>query len=152
MIKRLYPATGTMFVYAILLSICASLTMAQNSVKTQARSDRDRLNTIMAPGADIEAFRQEYLNFILEIQENMRLYSTVPAVKQKLDRAGLKPVASLDVAIESLSAMSQEDLTRLRDVYSRFPGWRQMSDGMMRADVCQELTAKLYAKKGHSVI
>lgn len=152
MIKRLYPATGKMFVYAFLLSVCASLTLAQSSVKTSARTERDRVNTIMASGADIEAFRQEYLNYLTELQDNMRLFATVPAVQQKLDRAGLKPVAMLNEAIASVSEMSQEDLARVRAVYAKFPGWREMPEAMIRPDVREELVAKLYAKKGRSAV
>jgi hypothetical protein len=140
-----------MLVCAFLLSICGSLTMAQNAVKTSARSERDRLDATMSSTADIEAFRQEYLNFFTEIQDNIRLFSSVPAVKQKLDNAGLKPIAALDSAKLSVSEMSVQDLTILRATYAKFPGWRQMPDSMMSSELREELTAKLYAKNGQAI-
>jgi hypothetical protein len=151
MIKRIYPAMGTMFVYAVLLSICASMTMGQVGAKAFARAERDRLDKIMVQSSDIEAFRQEYLNYFTEIQDNMRLFISVPAVKQKLVDAGLKPIESLESAKATVSEMSQQDLTILRSTYAKFPGWRQMPDSMMSSDLREELTANLYAKKGQAI-
>jgi len=54
---------GTTFVFAFLLSVCASLSMAQGSVKSPAKLERERVGRIMDARANVEKFRQEYLNY-----------------------------------------------------------------------------------------
>ena len=147
MIKTLRPLMGKIFVFAFLLSVCASLSMAQSSVKSSAKLERQRLDRIMDAGADIEEFRQEYLNYLTELEDNMRLFNAVPAVQQKLNRSGLKPSAMLAAAKISVSEMSTEDLTKVRSVYAKFPGWREMPQSLIKPELRQALEAKVAAKE-----
>lgn len=146
MTKRLNPLTGSIFVCAILLSVCASFTLAQSGANSSAAVERERIERIMSTGANIEEFRQEYLDYLTELQEDMRLFNAVPAVQRKLSRAGLKPVGMLSAAKASVTEMSQEDLIKVRSVYARFPGWRQMPEALIRPELREELETKLKAK------
>jgi len=120
--------------------------MAQSSVKSASKLERERLSRVMDAGANVEEFRQEYLNYLTELQEDMRLFSAVPIIQYKLNRGGSKPISRLTAAKASVSAMSQEDLTRMRAVYAKFSGWRQMPEALIRPELRQELQAKLKAK------
>jgi hypothetical protein len=130
----------------IVTSILTSSVMAQSSVKSPAKLERERVGRIMDAGANIEEFRQEYLNYLTELQEDMRLFNAIPVIERKLNRAGLKPITMLTAAKASVSEMSQEDLTRLREVYAKVPGWREMPEALIRLDLRQELKAKLKDK------
>lgn len=152
MIKRLRPLMGTIFVFAFLLSACASIGMAQNSVKSPAKLERERLSKIMDSRANIEEFRQEYLEYLTEIQDNMRLLSAAPAVQRQLSRAGLRLSPMLTSVKNSVAQMSQQDLTKVRSAYAKFPGWREMPAALIRPDVRQELEEKLIAKKAGIIV
>jgi hypothetical protein len=66
---------GTIFVYALPLSVCASLSMAQCRVKSSAKLKRERVDRIMDAGANTEEFRQEYLNYLTELEDS-RFFKT----------------------------------------------------------------------------
>lgn len=134
---------GTIFVCAFLLSVCASLSMAQSSVDSSARLERDRMDRIMDAGANIEEFRQEYLNYLGELQDDMRLFSSVPVVQRKFSAVGLKPIAMLEKAKAAITSMTAEELVRMRAAYSKVPGWRQMPDALIRPDLRKQLQANL---------
>src|SRR5687768_2731215 len=151
MIKRLRPITGTIFVCALLLSVCATLSVAQSSVKSPAKLERERMSRIMNAGTNIEEFRQEYLNYLTELEDDMRLFNAVPSVQQRLNRSGLNASVMLDAAKTSVSEMSTEDLTKVRAVYAKFPGWRDMPEALIRPELRQELQARLNAKKAGTV-
>jgi hypothetical protein len=153
MIKKLRPIMGTIFVLTFLLSACASLSMAQqNSVKSSSRLERERLSKIMDSQANVEEFRQEYLNYLTEIQDNMRLLTSVPAVQRQLSRAGLRVSPMLTSAKNSVTQMSQQDLIKIRAAYAKFPGWREMPSSLIRADIRQELEEKYAAKKAGVIV
>jgi len=100
----------------------------------------------MDAGASIEEFRQEYLNYLTELENSMRLFNEIPVVREKLSRNGLKPLATIATAKSSVSEMSPEDLTRLRSVYAKFPGWRDISrgiDALIKPEFRQQLEARL---------
>ncbi|CAN5488093.1 hypothetical protein BH10ACI2_BH10ACI2_16360 [soil metagenome] len=141
MIKRLYPILGTMFAYALLLSVCASLSMAQSGVKDSGL-EPDRLTKIMAPGADIEGFRQEYLNYLTELQDDMRIFNAIPAVQRKLNTTGLKPIAMVESAKTLVSEMSQEDLINLRSAYAKIPSWRELPQRLIRPELASDIAGK----------
>lgn len=130
----------------IVTSILISSVMAQSSVKSPSKLERERLSRVMDAGTNIEEFRQEYLNYLTELQEDMRLINMVPVIQRKLNQGGLKPITMLTAAKASVSEMSQEDLTKVRAVYAKFPGWREMPEALIRPELRQELQAKLKAK------
>lgn len=144
--KKISVLKSAVIAVAILFSICASTATAQNSAKSSNKLERERLSRVMDTGANIEEFRVEYLNYLTELQENMRLFNAVPAVQLKLNRAGLRPIAMLTAAKVSVSEMSQEDLTKIRAVYAKFPGWREMPQSLISPEVRQALQANLKAK------
>lgn len=143
MIKRLSPFMGKIFVCAALLSVCASIAFGQ----TAAKLERERMTGIMAPGADIEQFRQEYLNYLGEFQDDMRLFSAVPVIQRKFSSVGLKPVAMLEQAKAAITSMPAEELVRMRAAYSKVPGWRQMPDALIRPELRKQLQANLEAQR-----
>ncbi len=75
MLKKLNRVTSLMFVVAVLFSVCASSLMAQSSKKLE----RERLNRVMDSSANVEEFRQEYLNYLTEMQDSARLLNEIPA-------------------------------------------------------------------------
>jgi hypothetical protein len=142
---------GTIFVFALLLSACASLSMAQSSVKSSAKLERERLGNIMDAGTNIEEFRQEYLNYLTELEDDMRLFNSIPAVQQKLNRSGLKSIAMIAAAKSSVSEMTPEDLTKMRSAYAKVPGWREMPKSLINPELRQALEAKMAASKTGAV-
>lgn len=137
----------TIFVFAFLLSVCASMSMAQGGLGNSAKQERERLDRIMDAGTNIEDFRQEYLDYLTELEDDMHLFNAIPAVRLKLNRSGLKSSAMLAAAKTSVSEMSQEDLTKIRSVYAKFPGWREAPEALIRPELRQQLEAKINVKQ-----
>ncbi|HEX8288272.1 MAG TPA: hypothetical protein VF556_09760 [Pyrinomonadaceae bacterium] len=145
--KKLTPFMTVMFAVAFLFSVCASSLMAQSNVKSSSKLERERLKIVMDSGTNIEEFRQEYLNYLTELEDDMSLFNAVPAVQQKSNRSGLRPSAMLAAAKTSVSEMSQEDLIKMRSAYAKIPGWREMPQALIRVELRQELEAKIDAKQ-----
>ncbi len=143
MLKKLNRVTSLMFVVAVLFSVCASSLMAQSSKKLE----RERLNRVMDSSANVEEFRQEYLNYLTELGDNARLLNEIPAVREKFSQSGLKPVAMIGEAKRSITEASTEDLMKLRSAYAKLPGWREMSQGLLRPELRQKLEASIVAKQ-----
>src|SRR5205085_9560403 len=59
--------------------------------------------------------------------------------------SGLKPIATIEAAKVSIAEMSTEDLTRMRSAFAKYPSWREMPTALIRADLRQELEARLKA-------
>jgi hypothetical protein len=125
MIKRLRPLMGTMFVYALLLSVCASLSMAQSRVKSAAKLERERVDRIMNAGANIEEFRTEMKNYLTDFANAMSNLEAIPAMREQNKKHGVNPAVALDRAIANIDKMPAEGLARMRDAYAQYPNWRQ---------------------------
>jgi hypothetical protein len=145
MIKTLRPQVGKIFVYTIMLSVFASIGIGQSNVRGLG-SERQRIDRIMTTGANIEEFRQEYLNYLTELRDAMRIFASVPAVQKRIDRSGFKPIPMLEASIASVGEMSPDDLAKVRAVYAQFPGWREVSQSMIKAQLRQEIQTKVTAK------
>ncbi len=130
----------------VVTSFLISSVMAQSSVKSSSKLERERVGRIMAADANVEEFRVEYLNYLTELQEDMRLFGTVPAIQRQWSQAGSKPISMLTATKNSVSAMSQENLIKMRAVYAKFPGWREAPQALIRPDLRQELQERLKAK------
>ncbi len=138
---------------SLLLSLGALLLVLQlafvSPINAQSSKEleRERINQIMQPTADIEAFRQEYLNYLTEFEDTMRLFNEIPVVREKLTQSGLKPMSVLGEAKRSLAELPTEDLIKMRAAYAKFPGWREMPQSLIRPEVRQKLEARLAPKK-----
>jgi hypothetical protein len=137
MMKRVLPMIGKMFVHTFLLSVCASLAMAQARVQPSAKPSR--LDRIMAPGANIEEFRQEYLNYLSELQEDMRLFAAVPGVQQKLNAGGLRPIGMIDMAKDTVAGLAPDDLVNVRSAYAKIDGWRELPQRLISPELAGRL-------------
>lgn len=152
--KKSAPFTTVILAVTFLISICATSLVAQNNVKTSNQLERDRMSRIMDPGTNVEEFRQEYLNYLSEMESSIRLFNEIPVVREKLNRSGLRPLAMFPAAKVSVSEMSPEDLTQLRAVYARFPGWRDAPkaiDGLIKPELRQALELNR-ANKGTGIM
>jgi hypothetical protein len=120
------------------------------SAQSSKKLERERLNQIMQPTADIEAFRQEFLNYLTELESQISLLTRVKAVRDKLNRNGLRPLETLAETKRSVAEMSPEQLTKMRAAYAKVPGWRETSqtvDSVLKPEFRQKLENRLAAKK-----
>lgn len=138
------------FAVAVLFSVCASSSMAQSS----KRVERERLNRIMDSSANVEEFRQEYDDFLAEIEGALRLFDAIPAVHKKLASSGLRSVEQMTIARQNLAAMKADDLAKLREVYAKVPGWRDGSraiNSLIKPELRQRIETNLALKKSGGV-
>lgn len=120
------------------------------SAQSSKKLERERLNQIMQPTADIEAFRQEFLNYLTELESQISLLTRVKAVRDKLNRNGLRPLETLAETKRSVAEMSPEQLTKMRAAYAKVPSWRETSqtvDSVLKPEFRQKLENRLAAKK-----
>lgn len=138
---------------SILLSLGALLLVIQFAFVSPAAAqsakklERERVSRIMQPTADVEAFRQEYLNYLTEMEDGMRLLNTVPEVRERLSRSGLKPISIIAEAKRTVAEYSTEDLMKIRAAYAKFPGWREAPQALVNPQLRGQLEAKLAAGK-----
>ena len=97
------------------------------SAQGSKKLERQRLNRIIDSPANVEEFRQEYDDFLAEIEDALRLFDAIPAVRQKFASSGLRSVEQITIARQNLAAMKPDDLEKLREAYAKVPGWRDGS-------------------------
>ncbi len=142
--------TTLTIVMTFLFCISATSVMAQTSSKSSVKLERERMSKIMNPGADVEEFRQEYLNYLTEFEDTMRLFGEIKVVREKLNKNGLKTAETIAQARLSITNATPEDLRLLRDVYSKFPGWRdapQSLNALIKPELRQSLESRIKNKK-----
>lgn len=123
---------------------------AQNSKELE----RERLNRIMDASADVEEFRQEYDDFLAEIEGALRLFDAIPAVHKKLAQSGSRSVEQITIARQNLAAMKPDDLEKLREAYAKVPGWRDGSralNSLIKPGLRQQIETRLALKKSGGV-
>lgn len=125
MIKTLNLLTRTILVFAFLLSIGASLSMAQTSAKSSAKRERERIGRIMNPNGDVEEFRAEMKNYLTDFANALSNFEAIPAMREQNKKHSINPAGALDRAIANIDQMPAEDLAKLRKSYAQYPNWRQ---------------------------
>ena len=95
------------------------------SAQTYNEAERERLAAVMNPNANVEEFRTEMSNYLTELENVLEQFEKMPAVSRQFDKNGLDPIAALQQARAGLAEISLEDLTKMRAVYAKFPGWRE---------------------------
>ena len=98
--------------------------VAPVAAQTQRRVDTERLQRVMNPLANTEEFRHELTNYFTEFEEVSRLYNQIPVVRQRLYENNLKPLSIIAQAKLSIANATPEELRQMREVYAKFPGWR----------------------------
>ena len=154
--KRFNRIITVMLTIVMTFVFCVSATsvMAQTSGKSSAKLERERMSKIMSPGADVEEFRQEYLNYLTEFEDTMRLFGEIKVVREKLNKSGLKMAETIVQAKLSITNATPEDLRLLRDIYAKFPGWRdapQSLNALIKPELRQSLESRIKNKKDGTI-
>jgi hypothetical protein len=85
----------------------------------------------------------------------MRLFNEVPAVREKFNRSGLKPIEKIAEAKNHIAEASVEELTLMRKVYAKAPAWREAPkslNSLLKPELRQKLQASLNSKKEGEII
>ncbi len=120
------------------------------AAQTTRRMERERISRVMKPDTNVAEFRQELINYFTEMDDAMRLYSEIPAVRQRFSRAGLQPLAIIAEAKQKIATMTPEELAQLRAVYAGFPGWREAPrsiNSLIKPALREQLEVRVAAKQ-----
>lgn len=155
MIKKLSPCITAVFAIMCLFSVYVATAAAQDTVKGSAGIERERLSRIMDSGANIEEFRQEYINYLTELEGVLRLLNEIPEVRVQLGQKGLRAVSVIAEAKSSVAELSGEDLSKMRSIYAKFPGWREASrniDALVSSKLRSQIEVKPTNNAGGVII
>ena len=125
--------------------------VAPVAAQTQRQVNTERLQRVMNPLANTEEFRQELTNYFTEIEEVSRLFNQIPVVRERLNENNLKPLSIIAQAKLSIANATPEDLRQMREVYAKFPGWRDVPQNMnalINPALRRQLETRLAAKGG----
>lgn len=149
MFKKLSQFATVMVAITFLAAIFMSTVAAQKTVDSSVMMERDRMSRVMNPGGNIEDFRREYYNYLSEFESTLRLLNEVPAIREKFNRSGLRPIEKLVEAKRQITEASMEDLILMRTVYAKTPHWREAPkslESLIGAGLRQQLQASLNSK------
>ena len=93
---------------------------AQNTNETE----RQRLDRVMDPNTNVEEFRQEFAAYLADMQDAVSKLKTNPAIQSKLQQSGINSGEMFANLSRQLDEMRPEDLSKMREIYAKFPGWR----------------------------
>lgn len=140
-----------LFSLAGLLLVLQMATISPVAAQSVKQVERERLNRVMDASASTEEFRQELTNYFTEIEEVTRLLNQVSVVRERLNENGLKPLAVIAQARLSIANASSEDLRQMREVYAKFPGWRdapQNMNALIKPGLRRQLELRLASRGG----
>ena len=120
--KNLRNATLILFAAAFFMQLAFVTPAFAQDYGQQA--ERERLARVMDANANIEEFRQEYNNYLTELESVLSKFDAIPAVHKKFAESGFKSIEQLAVTRQNLANMKTEDLAKLREVYAKVVGWR----------------------------
>jgi hypothetical protein len=147
--EKMFKILSSFFVFAVLtLAFNVALTVPA-SAQTQS-AEAARMQYVMDANSNIEEFRQELLNYFMEMEDTIRLFNEIRVVREKLNKNGLKPLGIIAEAKNSITNARPEDLRHLRDVYAKFPGWRstpQSINALLKPEFRQQLETQRSANK-----
>lgn len=113
-------ALTTMTTFLICFS--AVSVMAQNGKSSDA--ERQRINKIMSPNANIEDFRTELKNYMTDLDNALSNFQAIPAVREQLEKTGFNP-ADVSRVKANIDKLPVDDLMKMREVYAKVPNWRE---------------------------
>ncbi len=134
-----------------LLIVLQLVFIAPVAAQTRRQVNTERLQRVMDPLANTEEFRQELTAYFTEFEEVSRLFNQIPVVRQRLYENNLKPLSIIAQAKLSIANATPEELRQMREVYAKFPGWRdtpQSLHALIKPAYRQQLEARLTAKGG----
>lgn len=105
-----------------LICLSAVSVMAQNRGSSDA--ERQRINRIMSPNANIEEFRTELKNYLTDLDNALSNFQAIPAVREQFEKTGFNP-ADVERVKAGIDQLSVDDLMKMREVYAKFPNWRE---------------------------
>ena len=121
------------------------------SAQSSKQAERERLNRVMDSSANVEEFRQELTDYFTEMEDVTRLFNEITVVREKLNKNGLKPLATIAQAKLAVANAAPEDLRLMREVYAKFPGWRavpQNINALIKPELRRQLETRLASKGG----
>jgi len=136
-----------------LLLILQLAFVAPVAAQSSKQAERQRVKIVMDANTNVEEFRQEFLNYLTELEDTVRLYDAIPAVHEKYVKSGLRPLETLAATKAQIAQISSEDLAKMKPVYARFPGWREApraAESLLKPELRENLQAKLAAKQNGS--
>jgi len=92
---------------------------------SKREGDRQPVADVIDQHAVAEAFRADLSAYLTELENTLQRIESIPGLSQKINKAGLDVGAALEKAKVGLAELSTEDLTRMREVYARYPQWRE---------------------------
>ena len=125
--------------------------VAPVTAQTHRQVNNERLHRVMDPLANTEDFRQELTNYFTEMEEVSRLFNQIPVVRERLNENNLKPLSIIAQAKLSIANATPEELRQMREVYAKFPGWRDVPQNMnalINPALRRQLETRLAAKGG----
>ena len=136
----------------VILACLTQLAFVTPALAQRAKqSGQERLSRVMDPTTDVEEFRQEYTNYMSELEHVVELFSEIPAVRKRLMENGRNPLETLGEAKLWIASASPEDLRLVRNTYAKFPGWRdapQGLDALIKPEFHKQLEFRLTKRKG----
>ncbi len=125
-----------------LICFSAISVMAQNGKSSDA--ERQRINRIMNPNANIEDFRTEMKNYLTDLDNALSNFQAIPTVREQFEKTGFNP-ADVEQIKANLDRISVDDLMKMREAYAKVPNWREGPRHIY--EVSQKVTQKEYVGK-----
>ena len=122
------------YVQSLLIGIIGTLIIVQAAVvipvaaKTpDPKSEKQRLERVMSPNADVEEFRAEMISYLTELENGLSKFGRIGVVKEQFGEAGADPIAAIKHAKSIMAELPTDDLVKMRAAYARVPNWREGS-------------------------
>jgi hypothetical protein len=92
--------------------------------QVQDQAKRDHLAYVMDPNTNIEEFRQEYESYRADMESDLRLVISARGFPNMNRQTLLDSLEVITAAKREIASMAPEELAKVREVYSKVPGWR----------------------------
>lgn len=139
-LNRFLSVVMTLVVTAILFSSV----MAQSSVKGSTKLERERMSRIMDPNTSVEEFRAEMKNYLTDLGNALSNFQAIPAVRNQYAKNGFDPVNAVERAKADFDKIPAEDLMKMREVYAKYPEWREAPRAIY--EITQKVSNRTYTK------
>lgn len=94
------------------------------NAQTSVQTEQDRLSRVMDPSTSVDDFRKEYDNYLADMESDMRLLSSARILPDKNRQVVLDSIQQIGAARRGIASMSSDDWVKAREIYAKFPGWR----------------------------
>jgi len=115
--------------FTFLLSLCLAPSLVAQEGRVlykDTAANRARLNQVMGPTGNVEAFRREYDDYLAEMQQVMGVVLESKLAQRLVKQKGLAPLEQLAAARQNIPDLTPQDLTLLRAALAKTPSWRAM--------------------------